>query len=142
MNPEAPNKSKEETPMDGSDQVAVRQAKLDQMRENGSDPFRENWEQTHTSVDAKGLLPEDMEEGPEVSVAGRIVAFRLMGKATFLKILDRKGKIQSYVRRDEIGEEEYKVFKKLCSSSSYSKLKRNTSQYESVYDYVRKIRIR
>ena len=36
-----------------------------------------------------------------------------MGKATFLKILDRKGKIQSYVRRDEIGEEEYKVFKKL-----------------------------
>ena len=113
MNPEAPNKSKEETPMDGSDQVAVRQAKLDQMRENGSDPFRENWEQTHTSVDAKGLLPEDMEEGPEVSVAGRIVAFRLMGKATFLKILDRKGKIQSYVRRDEIGEEEYKVFKKL-----------------------------
>ena len=69
--------------MDGSDQVAVRQAKLDQMRENGFDPFRANWEQTHTSEKAIGLLPEDQEEGPEVSVAGRIVAFRLMGKATF-----------------------------------------------------------
>ena len=113
MNPEAPIKPKKETPMDGSDQVAVRQAKLDQMRELGFDPFRANWDQTHTSVEAAGLLPEDQEEGPEVSVAGRIVAFRLMGKATFLKILDRKGRIQSYVRRDEIGEEEYKAFKKL-----------------------------
>ena len=99
--------------MDGSDQVAVRQAKLDQMRENGYDPFRVNWDQTHTSEEAKGRLPEDQEEGPEVSIAGRIVAFRLMGKATFLKILDRKGKIQSYVRWDEIGEDEYAAFKKL-----------------------------
>ena len=90
MNPENPKKPKEQTPMDGSDQVAVRQAKLDQMRENGYDPFRANWEQTHTSVEATGMLPEDQEEGPEISVAGRIVAFRLMGKATFLKILDRK----------------------------------------------------
>ena len=79
--------------MDGSDQVAVRQAKLDQMRENGSDPFRENWEQTHTSVDAKDLLPEDMEEGPEVSVAGRIVAFRLTGKSLpFSRFWTEKGK--------------------------------------------------
>ena len=113
MNPEAPNKSKGETPMDGSDQVAVRQAKLDQMREHGFDPYRANWEQSHTSLEACGLLPEEEEEGPEVSVAGRLVAFRVMGKATFLKILDRKGKIQSYVRRDEIGEEEYAAFKKL-----------------------------
>ena len=113
MNPDPPKKNKEEMPMDGSDQVAVRQAKLDQMRENGYDPFRVNWDQTHTSEEAKGRLPEDQEEGPEVSIAGRIVAFRLMGKATFLKILDRKGKIQSYVRRDEIGEDEYAAFKKL-----------------------------
>jgi len=58
-------------------------------------------------------LPEDLEEGPEVSVAGRIVALRLMGKASFLKIIDRDGKIQSYVRRDEIGDDEYVAFKKL-----------------------------
>ena len=106
-------KPKQDTPLDGSDQVAVRQAKLDLMRENGFDPFSSNWEQSHTSLQARALLPEEDEEGPEVSVAGRIVAFRLMGKASFLKILDRDGRIQSYVRKDEIGEEEYAAFKKL-----------------------------
>ena len=90
-------KLKHDTPLDGSDQVAVRQAKLDVMRENGFDPYSSNWEQSHTSLQAQGLLPEEDEEGPEVSVAGRIVAFRLMGKASFLKILDRDGRIQSYV---------------------------------------------
>ena len=113
MKPEPSKKPKGETPMDGSDQVAVRQSKLDQMRENGFDPFRANWEQSHTSVEASDLMPEEQDEGPEVSVAGRLVAFRVMGKATFLKILDRKGKIQSYVRRDEIGDDEYAAFKKL-----------------------------
>ena len=106
-------KPKQDTPLDGSDQVAVRQAKLDLMRENGFDPFSSNWEQSHTSLQAQCLLPEEDEEGPEVSVAGRIVAFRLMGKASFLKILDRDGRIQSYVRKDEIGEEEYAAFKKM-----------------------------
>ena len=106
-------KSNEDKQMAGSDQVAVRQAKLDQMRENGFDPFRQNWDQTHTSLEACSLLPENQDEGPEVSVSGRIVAFRVMGKATFLKLLDRAGKIQCYVRRDEIGEGEYKTFKKL-----------------------------
>ena len=104
---------KSDTPLDGSDQFAVRQAKLDNIRTSGVDPFRSNWEQSHTSTEAQSLLPEDVEIGPEVSVAGRIVAFRLMGKASFLKILDRDGRIQSYVRKDEIGEEEYAAFKKL-----------------------------
>ena len=85
--PEPPSQS-----LDGSDQVAVRQDKLLRMREEGVDPFRTNWDQTHVSTEAIGLLPEDVEQGPEVSVAGRIVAFRLMGKASFLKILDRSGK--------------------------------------------------
>ena len=107
------NTPKEDTPLDGSDQVAVRQAKLEHMRETGFDPFRANWEQTHTSTEAQSLLPEDVEEGPEVSVAGRIIAFRLMGKASFVKVLDRDGRIQAYVRKDEIGEEEYASFKKL-----------------------------
>ena len=105
--------SNRDVTLDGSDQFAVRQEKLNRLRENGLDPFRANWEQSHTSSEAQALLPEEMEEGPEVSVAGRIVAFRLMGKASFIKILDRKGRIQSYVRRDEIGEEEYASFKKL-----------------------------
>ena len=99
--------------LDGSDQVAVRQAKLDVLRESGKDPFQANWEQTHASQQAVGMLGEEEELGPEVSVAGRIVAFRLMGKAAFLKLLDREGKIQAYVRRDEIGDDEYATFKKL-----------------------------
>ena len=64
MNPEAHYQSKEENPNDGSDQVAVRQGKLDQMRENGFDPFRQNWDQTHTSLEACSLLPENQDEGP------------------------------------------------------------------------------
>ena len=63
-----------------------------------------NWVQSHVSSQVVSLLQDEDETGPEVSVAGRIVAFRLMGKASFLKILDRTGKIQSYVRKDEIGE--------------------------------------
>ena len=69
--------------MDGSDQVAVRQSKLDVLCDSGEDPFQANWEQTHVSRQAVELF-DDEETGPEVSVAGRIVAFRLMGKAAFL----------------------------------------------------------
>ena len=105
--------SNQDGSFDGSDQVAVRKGKLARMREGGFNPFQSNWEQSHTSEEALGLPVEDEENGPEVSVAGRIIAFRLMGKASFLKILDRAGKIQSYVRKDEIGEEEYASFKKL-----------------------------
>ena len=113
MSQEQPSKPAADPSLDGSDQFAVRQSKLDHLRESGNDPFRSNWDQSHTSSEALELLPEDLEEGPEVSVAGRIVALRLMGKASFLKIIDRDGKIQSYVRRDEIGDDEYVAFKKL-----------------------------
>ena len=113
MSQEQPKKPAVDSSLDGSDQFAVRQSKLDHLRESGNDPYRSNWNQSHTSSEALQLLPEELEEGPEVSVAGRIVAFRLMGKASFLKIIDRDGKIQSYVRRDEIGEEAYADFKKL-----------------------------
>ena len=97
--------NKSSTPLDGSDQVAVRQSKLEALRESGNDPFLANWEQTHVSKEAVSMLGEGEEMGPEVSVAGRIVAFRLMGKAAFLKLLDRDGRIQAYVRRDEIGDD-------------------------------------
>tara|TARA_Y100000588_G_scaffold9358_2_gene10443 strand:+ start:15694 stop:17157 length:1464 start_codon:yes stop_codon:yes gene_type:complete len=103
----------ESTTEDTSDLFAVRKTKLDALREQGQNPFADNCDQSHTSVQAKALLPEEEEEGPEVCVAGRIVTFRLMGKATFLKLLDRDGQIQAYVRRDAIGEDEYAAFKKL-----------------------------
>ncbi|MEN9814228.1 MAG: lysine--tRNA ligase, partial [Verrucomicrobiota bacterium] len=75
---------------------AVRKEKLAQLRAAGEDPFRAEWAQTHVSTECPGLLPEGVEEGPEVSVAGRIVALRVMGKASFVKLLDRGGVIQTY----------------------------------------------
>jgi lysyl-tRNA synthetase class 2 len=92
---------------------AVRQLRLDELRATGQDPFLANWEQTHTSEQAKQLLPEGAEEGPAVSVAGRIVMFNDMGKSSFVKILDRDGPIQLYVKKDVIGEGAYAAFKKL-----------------------------
>ncbi|MFZ9436826.1 MAG: lysine--tRNA ligase, partial [Opitutales bacterium] len=60
---------------------AVRKEKLALLRAAGEDPFRAEWDQTHVSNECPALLPEGVEEGPEVSVAGRIVALRVMGKA-------------------------------------------------------------
>lgn len=98
---------------DTSDIFAVREAKLKALREQGADPFRANWNQTHTSREAVAAYVDDEEQSPTVSVAGRITVFRLMGKAAFVKILDRDGPIQLYFKRDIVGEEEYKAFKKL-----------------------------
>ena len=109
------------------DLFAVRKEKLDKLRAEGTDPFRANWQQHHTSADAlahyatfeRTLPPEALAEehapnGPEVSVAGRILVFRVMGKATFLKIQDRDGIIQLYVQRDALPEGVYNQhFKKL-----------------------------
>ena len=98
---------------DTHDLFAVRKGKLDQMRSGGYDPYRKNWDQTHTSASAKALYkPEEDNEG-EVSVAGRLTHIRVMGKASFAKILDRDGRIQIYARRDEVGEGAYREFKKL-----------------------------
>ncbi len=95
------------------DLIAVRKAKLVEMRAAGIDPFRKNWEQSDTSRSALALFDDAAEEGSQVvSVAGRIVAFRLMGKAAFLKILDRDGRIQLYVRKDAVGDEVYQRFKR------------------------------
>lgn len=90
---------------------AVRKAKLDNMRASGFDPYRENWNQTHTSKTAiesyDPSTPEGENSQHEVSVAGRVIIFRLMGKASFLKILDRDGIIQLYVSRDGLPEGVY-----------------------------------
>lgn len=149
------------------DLFAVRREKLDKLRAAGRDPFRANWEQTHTSkqafaqFEAEGAaffdanptvkaelevyeaaaekqnaakmerrakiqageisqddpfeLPEvpakpEIPMGAEVSVAGRVVMFNVMGKASFLKLLDRDGVIQVYVTRDDLPEGDYNNF--------------------------------
>jgi len=87
--------------------LKVRREKLAELQESGKDPFKVN---VHSSE-----IKEHYEEweGKEVSIAGRLMSKRVMGKASFCNVQDLKGSIQSYVARDSIGEEEYKEFKKL-----------------------------
>ncbi len=90
----------------------VRRDKLAALQAEGNDPFTiTKYDVTHHTSDIK----ENYEalEGKEVSIAGRMMSKRVMGKASFCNILDLKGNIQCYVARDDIGEEEYKGFKKL-----------------------------
>lgn len=98
------------------DLYAVRLQKLENLCKEDRNPFAANCEQSHTSEEAIKLYEEGVadEEQPLVSVAGRIVVFRVMGKASFIKIQDRDGQIQAYVTRDELPEGEYNTyFKKL-----------------------------
>ena len=90
----------------------VRREKLAELQESGKNPFEiMKYDRTHHSQDIKDHF-EDL-EGKSVSVAGRMMSKRIMGKASFCNIQDLKGNIQSYVARDSIGEEEYKAFKKM-----------------------------
>jgi lysyl-tRNA synthetase class 2 len=90
----------------------VRREKLAELQENGSDPFViTKYDQTHHSQELKDQF--EALEGKEVSIAGRMMSKRVMGKASFCNVQDLKGNIQSYVARDSIGEEEYKQFKKM-----------------------------
>ena len=90
----------------------VRREKLAELQTNGKDPFKiTKYDVTCHAADIKDHY-EEM-EGKHVSVAGRIMQKRVMGKASFCNVLDQSGNIQSYVARDGIGEEAYKEFKKL-----------------------------
>ncbi|HEY9575074.1 MAG TPA: lysine--tRNA ligase, partial [Lachnospiraceae bacterium] len=92
--------------------LKVRREKLAELQENGKDPFQiMKYDVTHHSKE----VVDDFEnlEGKSVSLAGRLMSKRVMGKASFCNIQDLQGKIQSYVARDSIGEEEYKAFKKM-----------------------------
>jgi len=94
------------------DQHAVRRQKLADLRAAGVDPFRANCEQAHFSADAKALYTDGEDYKIAVSVAGRLVTFRVQGGSSFVKIQDQQGQIQLYFRRDVLGEERYGVFKK------------------------------
>ena len=92
--------------------LKVRREKLAELQENGKDPFQiTKYDVTNHSAELK----DDFEayEGKSVSIAGRMMSKRVMGKASFCNVQDLKGNIQSYVARDSIGEEEYKAFKKM-----------------------------
>ena len=92
--------------------LKVRRDKLAELQEAGKDPFKiTKYDVTVHSSDIKEHYEEW--EGKEVSVAGRMMSKRVMGKASFCNVQDLKGNIQTYVARDSIGEESYKDFKKL-----------------------------
>ena len=95
------------------DQHAVRRQKLAELRAAGADPFRANIATTHFSNDAKALYVDGQDYAVNVTVAGRLVTFRVQGGSSFVKIQDQQGQIQLYFRRDVLGEERYGVFKKL-----------------------------
>ncbi len=91
--------------------LKVRREKLADLQERGKDPFKiTKYDVTHHSMEIKDNF--DSLEGSVVSVAGRMMFKRVMGKASFCNIQDLQGNIQVYVARDEIGEDDYKDFKK------------------------------
>ena len=90
----------------------VRREKLAELQAAGNDPFViVKYDQTHHTAQIRDNYDEF--EGKDVSIAGRMMFKRVMGKASFCNIQDRDGRIQVYVARDEIGEEAYKGFKKM-----------------------------
>ncbi len=94
-----------------TEQVKIRREKLFNLQAEGKDPFQiVKFDVTNHGAD----LTENFDEyeGKEVTIAGRIMSKRLMGKASFIHIQDKSGKIQSYVRKDQIGDEPYAEFKK------------------------------
>jgi len=100
-----------QTEQDINELLKVRRTKLAELQENGKDPFQiMKYDVTHHTDEIVNNYEEL--EGKIVSIAGRIMTKRVMGKASFCNVRDVKGDIQAYVRRDEIGEESYADFKK------------------------------
>lgn len=93
-----------------NEQRQIRREKLKKLQEAGRNPFlQETWDVTAHSMDIKDNF--DAMEDQEVSCAGRIMAFRRMGKMAFIDIQDKQGRIQGVVKKDDIGSEEYDWFK-------------------------------
>ena len=114
----AENQNANAPQQNATSELQVRREKLNALYESGNNPFEiTKYDVTHASTDAIALF--EMREGElaegetiTVSVAGRMVSRRVMGKASFAHMLDDAGKIQLYVSRDGIGEESYAAFKK------------------------------
>ena len=106
QNPQAKELNEQEL----SELLQIRRNKLFAMQEEGKNPYEITiFNQAEHSTD----IQADFEkyEGKSVSIAGRLMSKRIMGKASFAHVLDGAGDIQIYVRRDDVGEEEYKAFK-------------------------------
>ena len=99
-----------EQELDMNQLMKVRREKLDKLKQEGKNPYAiTKFNRTHLSKDIKDNYDEL--EGKDVTIAGRLMAKRIMGKASFCHIQDSTGRIQSYVSINDLGEESYKAFK-------------------------------
>ncbi|MGN1249871.1 MAG: amino acid--tRNA ligase-related protein, partial [Candidatus Spyradocola sp.] len=102
--------AQEQTAEQLSEQARIRREKLQALQAAGRDPYTiTRYDRTHCSTDI--IADFDALEGQTVSIAGRVMSRRIMGKASFVHIQDGKGQIQAYIRRDDVGEEPYAEFK-------------------------------
>ena len=94
---------------DYNELMRIRRSKLDTLREMEVNPYPYSFERTNFTNE----IIENYEtyEDKQVAVAGRIMSIRIMGKASFFHIQDQNGKIQVYIRKNEVGEQTFEVFK-------------------------------
>lgn len=90
---------------------AQRAAKLERLIEQGVDPYPARASFTHTAAQALAAFDAEAEEQPTVTVAGRLMSIRVMGKSTFAHVRDGSGQVQIYLQRDVLGEESYNIFR-------------------------------
>ena len=102
---------------DDHEQIVVRRKKLSAVRERGIDPYPNDFRPDHTTAEVHarfGTLGEaDLGAAPAVSIAGRIMALRDFGKAAFLHLQDRAGRLQVHARRDRLGDERFELYRLL-----------------------------
>ncbi|MEO6197596.1 MAG: lysine--tRNA ligase [Dehalococcoidia bacterium] len=96
--------------MSEEDLIAQRKEKLERLRAAGIDPYPPRFGRTHTNAEAVHLTPDEG-HGPNVTVAGRVGAMRGMGKASFLDLRDGSGRIQAYLKKENVGAEPYAMLK-------------------------------
>jgi lysyl-tRNA synthetase class 2 len=104
--------------MSDVEELAARRQSLADLRAAGIDPFPPRAGRTHSAAEALAAFDETLDDAqqdrqPTVSVAGRMLSPRLMGKAAFVHLQDASGRVQVYVRRDDVGDEQFTLFKRL-----------------------------
>jgi len=97
--------------------IAARRARRDEIRRRGVDPYGHRFVRTHRATDLHARFDELV--GSDVSVAGRLLAIRLHGKAAFADLADQSGKIQLHIRQDLVGEENYRFFAELVEPGDF-----------------------
>src|SRR3989304_10226545 len=93
--------------------ISLRKSKLERLRSRGIDPYPARFQRTHTAQEAVALLTDGPAPVDPLTVAGRVTAMRQMGKASFLDLRDGSGRIQAYLRQENVGAGAYALLKDL-----------------------------